>query len=122
MPSWDGVQGAALLKNLLGSTDLRHRGAEIFEQLLGDLARDTLHGREGLGRRLRKILRAVKARVDQRLRACPPDAFHMDEFLEEVRAFGSRGLELEDPSLDPFVPGAQFEGLGEGPLRVAIAP
>src|SRR2546422_841834 len=80
MPSWDGVQGAALLKNLLGSTDLRHCGAEMFEQLLGDLARDTPHGHEGLGRRLRKILRAVKARVDQRLRACPPDAFHADEF------------------------------------------
>src|SRR3989442_4606408 len=111
MPSWDGVQGAALLKNLLGSTDLRHRGAEMFEQLLGDLARDTLHGHEGLGRRLRKILRAVKARVDQRLRACPPDAFHMDEILEEVRAFGLRCLELKDPSSHPFVPDAQFDSI-----------
>src|SRR2546426_4423069 len=92
-----------LVKDSLESTDLRHRRAEVFEQLLGDLARDTLHGHEGLGRRLRKILRADKARVDQRFRACPPDAFHVDEFLEDVRAFGFGGLELEDPSLDPFV-------------------
>src|SRR2546427_13013958 len=111
MPSCDGVQGAALLKNLLESTDLRHRGAEMFEQLLGDLARDALHGHEGLRRRLRKILRAVKARVNQRLRARPPNPFHVDEFVEEVRAFGFRGLELEDPSLDPFVPRAELAGL-----------
>src|SRR2546428_12074934 len=96
-----------LVKNLLESTDLRHRRAEVFEQLLGDLARDALHGHEGFRRRLRKILWAMKARVDQCLRARPPDAFHVDEFLKEVRPFGVRGLELEDPSLDPFVPGAQ---------------
>src|SRR3989442_13894777 len=96
MPSCDGVQGAALLKNLLESTDLRHRGAEMFEQLLGDLAREALHFHEGLRRRLRKTLRACKALVNHPSHRRRPNPFHVSELVEQPRTFVFRDVELWD--------------------------
>src|SRR5207245_4525508 len=107
-----------LVKNLLESTDLRHRRAEVFEQLLGDLARDALHGHEGLRGRLREVLRILEARVDQCLGSHPADPFHGGELLEDPRAVELRCLELEKPSLDPFISGAQRERLRERAMRV----
>src|SRR2546427_7445391 len=111
-----------LVKNLLESTDLRHRRAEVFEQLLGDLARDALYGHEGLRGRLREVLRILEARVNQCLGSRPADPFDGGELLEDPRAVDLRRLELEEPSLDPFVSGAQLERLREGALRIVVAP
>src|SRR6266571_39597 len=122
MPSWDGVQGTALLKNLLGSPDLRHRLAEMRQQFFRHLACDALHRHEGLRGRLREVLRILEARVNERLGPRSADPLDSDEFLEEVRAVDLRRLELEDPSLDPFVSRAQRERLGKRALRVVIAP
>src|SRR6266571_9019148 len=121
MPSWDGVQGTALLKNLLGSPDLRHRLPEMRQQFFGNLACEALHRHEGFRGRLREVLWFLEARIDERLRPRSAGSFHFDELLEDLRSVDLRRLELEEPPLDPFVSRAQPERLRERALRVVVA-
>src|SRR5206468_11333754 len=110
-----------MLKNLLESPDLRHRLAEMFQQFFGHLACDALHRHEGLGGRLREILRILEARIDQRLRSRSADSFDFDQLPEDLRTVDLRRLELEEPPLDPFVSRAQPERVHERALRVVVA-
>src|SRR5207249_10005121 len=117
-PSWDGVQGTSLLKNLLESPDLRHRLAEMFQQFFGHLACDALHRHEGFRGRLREVLRILEARIDQRLRSRSADSFDFDELPDDLRAVDLLRLELDEPSWDPFVSRAHPERLRDRALRV----
>src|SRR3989449_8183651 len=110
-----------LVKNLLESTDLRHRRPEVFEQLLGHLARDALHRHEGFRGRLREVLRILEARIDQRLRSRSADSFDFDELQEDLRAVYLRRLHVKETPLDPFVSRAQSERLRERLMRVVVA-
>src|SRR5437660_3770738 len=104
-------QGTRLLKNLLGSAGLGEGGAEMLEQIVGELPRDALDGHQVLRGRLREIFRGLEPGIGQGLRTRLADSLDAEEFLVDAGVVYLRRLELEDAPLDPFVPGAALERL-----------
>src|SRR6267143_628287 len=109
-------------KNLLASTGLRQRRAEMVAQFVRDLAGEASDRKEVFRVRVREVFRGLETRIDESLRAHLADPLDPGQLLEEARRGRLRGMQFEDASLDPLVPGAVLEGLRVRPKGVVVSP